>query len=534
MTPPHSKSDQRSIGSARFVAPIVCVLAAVLLVLAARIAFVNLGQYSDNYDEGVYLESARLMDHGYPLYRGIFDSQPPLWLVLVDTGFRLFGESVRSGRLVTSAGFVLTVAALIAAGWQLRGPLAGLLAGGLVLLSPYYLGFARVVEAEVPSAALAAVGVACAARYANGGRRRWLVLASLGVSAGTLVKLLGIYAFPALGLSILAHWWQRPARRTERVVHVLADAGIAFGIFVASCAVFMLALGPRLVWDQAVTFHIVARTAYHPVSTAQNFATLVGFLQHEPILSLGPEQAAKQLSVLAGVAKLRPSALLGAPLAALCLLGGWRGLAALAWVLFTGAGLVGQQPLFDHQAATVLPPLALAIAVGWAQFLELSQALIRRTLQKPLPLRALALAGATLLVVPAVLALVGFAGQVWPAWAAESRLGHSTPAYREDILLARIVDAHTRPRDVILTDQQTIAFWANRLAPPGLTDTSFVRIASGYLAGPQVISQSEEYHVTMVVLASGRLRQLPDVVTWAVRSFNHQIDLGHGRVVYWK
>src|SRR6516225_230324 len=66
------------------------------------LACTNLGHYDDLYDAGNYLESARMMIRGGHLYSTIFDSQPPLWLPLVASSFRLFGNDFFAGQLLSA------------------------------------------------------------------------------------------------------------------------------------------------------------------------------------------------------------------------------------------------------------------------------------------------------------------------------------------------------------------------------------------------------------------------------------------------
>lgn len=448
------------------------------------------------------------MRQGYPLYRTVFASQPPLWFLLLDASFRLFGESVRSGRLVTVGGDLLAAGAVVAAGQQLRGRLAGLMAGGLVLLSPFYLLTSRAVEAESPSTPLAALGVALAAVYFVHGRRVWWVLAVLAVTAGVLVKLFAVYAYLPLALlaigrsSCTGGAWQ--GRRRD----VLIDAGLALPIVLAAGVAFALLFGPLRVWDQVVAFHVAARTAYQPVGALTNLKDLYGFLKGEPLL------------------------VPAAPLVFLCLLGGWRGLAALLWLAAGLAGLADQHPLFDHHAASVIPPLALAIGVGWGQLWEAAMRPLRRALTPHGGTDPALGSVALCLLVAAVIPLL-LAPKVKPAWAALLRIDHASGDRSADVQMAQIVDARTTPGDSILTDQQTIAFWAQRDVPPGLTDTSFVRIASHYLTADQVIEQATQAHVKVVVLASGRLRQLPAAIRWVEQAYPHHLNFGGGRIVYW-
>ena len=75
-------------------------------------------------DEGILLGWAQLMGRGFRMYTDIWSDQPPGLAVSLLAGFRLFGESVESGRLV-----VLVYGLLGMVGAAL---IAGLLASGQI------------------------------------------------------------------------------------------------------------------------------------------------------------------------------------------------------------------------------------------------------------------------------------------------------------------------------------------------------------------------------------------------------------------
>src|ERR1700692_3248651 len=83
----------------------------VVFVLATP-AYQNLGQYSDFYDGGSYLESVRMVVLGYAPYRAVFFPQPPVWLELIRWSFAFFGQSMRSGQLLTVSSLVITAGAV--------------------------------------------------------------------------------------------------------------------------------------------------------------------------------------------------------------------------------------------------------------------------------------------------------------------------------------------------------------------------------------------------------------------------------------
>jgi hypothetical protein len=84
----------------------------------------------------------------------------------------------------------------------------------------------------------------------------------------------------------------------------------------------------------------------------------------------------------------------------------------------------------------------------------------------------------------------------------------------------------------MLTDAQGIAFLAHRDVPPGLTDTSFTRISTGYLSPQQVIDYCTRYHIRAALLWTGRLKQMPEVEAWLRAQFPRHQSFGDGRELY--
>ncbi len=129
---------------------IVCaaaIAAAVLMLAAPRLS--NLAALSNpwDYDEGVYLATARSMFHGHRLYEEIFCSQTPLHTQVLATAFRLLGDSPQSARLTT---LLMGCAALLAAAriaWHAGGQLAAGITA--ICLATSYL-FARRVGTAKP------------------------------------------------------------------------------------------------------------------------------------------------------------------------------------------------------------------------------------------------------------------------------------------------------------------------------------------------------------------------------------------------
>ena len=483
------------------------ILPTIVLAIAVRLAYTNLGQYDPSYDAGVYLESARMMRRGYPLYQVIFDSQPPLWLMLVSLSFHWFGESVLAGQLVTATAGLVTVAATMTATAQLCGWSGGLIAGVLVMLSPLELKWSRIVTPDLPSVAFAALGMALAARYVLSGRRPWLVAASLAATCSVLVKLPGLYTFPALGLMVIARWRREPALNYRRLARAVAwDSLIISGVFAGTTLTVLLMMGVGDVWNQVVTFHSAARAVYPCMAIGQKCGLMIGFADGERLFAYA------------------------APFAALSVLGGLEGLAPLLWAFCTFIGLLYNRPLFDHHMVALIPSIAMAAGVGWTQFWKSSGALLDWSRRKNnLAGSVIGIAG----VLGISVGILVLAEQLRTAWtkAQEAILPQAT-VDSPDLKLAKLIAERTSPDDVILTDAQGIAFLAQRDVPPEMTDTSFVRIATHYITARKVVSLSERHHVRAVLLWTGRLNLIPEVARWAADHFPHRESFGGDQVLY--
>src|SRR5512142_2521618 len=108
-----------------------------------------------DYDEGVYLVSARLLLHGHRMFAEVFSSQPPLFLELLRAAFRAFGDTLVAARGVSAAAGVAACGLTGYLAWRRvepwAAPWAVLLCGGSLAV----LREARAVQAEMPALALA-------------------------------------------------------------------------------------------------------------------------------------------------------------------------------------------------------------------------------------------------------------------------------------------------------------------------------------------------------------------------------------------
>jgi hypothetical protein len=489
-------------------------LIVLVLVLAAP-AYRNLGQYSDFYDGGVYLESARMLAAGYAPYRAVFISQPPAWLKLIQWSFAIFGQNMRGGQMLTVSTLVLTA---LAVGFVVldRGFwLGAVLACATILLSPLAFFWAREITGELPSAAFAAVSLALAGRYASGGKRLWLAAGALALAGALLVKLFSLYAIPSV-LLLAAGRWGSAGQLRQRIGYAAADILLVLAIIFATVLAMASAYGVREVWTQAVAFHLGSRA---DLSSARNWDLIVATLARDPAV----------LSAL--------------PLVLCAALEPWIGWSALGWLALTLGGLLIQHPLFTHHVVALIPPLALAAGIGAGALWKLGRRLqVREVKVRKASVRlddyandyardygwamGIALCIASIVLFAAV-CRGGLAGRTDQQWI----LAYWRPP-AADLEIAAELARVTGKADFILTDAPGIAFWSGREVPPWLADTSLKRVDNHYLATAEVKSQVERYRVKAVLLWTGRLERLPGLTAWLEQTFPTRRGYGANGVLY--
>ena len=466
----------------------------VLLVAFAAAAQTGLGEPAAlDYDEGVYLATARLLEEGYTLFDPVFSSQPPGFPETLALAFGLFGDNVLVGREVAVAS---SVVALGAVGW-IGGRLAGLpTAPAAVLCLALPLAFFRqsqIAMPDMPALALSLLAAAVLLPTRGPATLARCALGGLLFAFALLCKLLvAPMALPLLLLIVLAEdgdgrWWVRVRGALSRL--------FAFGLASGICIFLVVsAYDLHSAYDQVVAFHTAAREAYG-LDALSNLRFVWDQLARD----------ATDLGLVVLAALGLPLLLVRNPLAAgfLCL-----------WGFAAGLFLALYAPVFDHHVILLLPPVALAAACGLRLGVHLLAARGRRGFRgKTFVLAAL---------VP--LACWGL------AWSVERNLAN-VPHYRDDpapkeaIALIKLIRAHTEPGDLVAGDAQMQIFAAGRGTPPNLVDTSRARIDTGYLTDEEAIAASE--NVRMVVFQTERLERLPRYEEW-VRSNFRPVDGAEG------
>lgn len=183
-------------------------MALLVAVLALAVGIDNMQRPLANPDEGRYSEISREMaatgDWVTPRLNGIkYFEKPPLQYWASAAAFRLLGESEFTARIYTALAGLIALVAVGFTARRLAGDDAALLAVGVLLSSPYFLGLGGVVTLDMGLTAWTTVAV-CAFLLAvagpESGRRGWMLAAWAGMALAVLSKgLIGI-VFPAAAI----------------------------------------------------------------------------------------------------------------------------------------------------------------------------------------------------------------------------------------------------------------------------------------------------------------------------------------------
>jgi 4-amino-4-deoxy-L-arabinose transferase-like glycosyltransferase len=452
------------------------------------------------YDEGVYLCSARAVAAGYDLFTDVFSSQPPAIVETLALTLRTFGDNLFVARTFILAFALVSILAVARIASQMAGPWAGPAAACALALSMTFGDLAHVVVAETPALALALASMAaCLESRRRGWSRTWLVAAGALLALAALYKLIVVPLAIPLGMLLLL----APAGGEEsdwRLDRRIKDV-IVRGLLVAAAGCSVLAI-PLLLYDagamfdQLIGFHLEKHGVF-AWSVLSNLDRTAGHLRADATMTA---------AAVAGVLVL---AFRGRLLAAT-----WLTLWAGAMVL----AMAVQTPLFWRHFVLISPPLAIAAGV-------LAASLARG---RPLATGAIVLAaigvwtGAT---------LYNSRG-MFPLLSDGTKNDRTFEALEKSALW---IQSNTRPDELVGSDEQIGVYLAGRQSPPGLCDTSTARIVSESLQVEEAARASVTARV-IVLRKGGRLSSLPGYVGWLKKNYDVRpaalTGLGTSRIVW--
>jgi hypothetical protein len=480
--------------AARWERPASVATSLAILIACAVAWFGDLDQpFVADFDEGVYLGSARLLNRGALLFVDVFASQPPLFFETLRAALRLCGDTVSTGRGMVVLAALVSLGAVGALASRMIAPRAAPVAMGLLATTMLFSRQASIVDAEIPALAfgLAALAVMSAGRSEP--QRSYLlrcaVAGALFAGAGLHKLFVAPLVAPVLLLVTMrtAHdaAVSRPGSGAQVEWHPLSGLAAFVAAGLAVTAVALLPYDLRAAYDQIVAFHLEAsRESGEPVS---NRYVVQRLLEAEPLLLV--------MAAFGGLALV-----VRAPAVAL-----WMAAWATSAVVF----LLTHHPLFPRHSLVLYPVLALA---GSAVTLPLTAPVATRV------------GAITLAVAVAAGTVVGLQRDLqWP-W------GEPVNAMAFDAEAVALIRAHARPDQSVVSDQPMLVFRSGRIVPAALSDPSRVRIASGRLPLATAIAATRD--AAVVVLWTGRLSAIDGYAAWVADHFILLKTFGPAQRIY--
>ncbi len=111
----------------------------------------------------------------------------------------------------------------------------GLMAGALLAINGFFVGFGRIVQYQSLVFGMTALALYCYYRWYADDEPRYQLPGALFLAFGLLSHLDAVLALPAVGVLYLAKWW--PARTTDRKISVTTFA-LSIALFAAALALF--------------------------------------------------------------------------------------------------------------------------------------------------------------------------------------------------------------------------------------------------------------------------------------------------------
>jgi 4-amino-4-deoxy-L-arabinose transferase-like glycosyltransferase len=470
------------------------------------------GQLWD-YDEGVWASEARLLNQGFALYREVYVPAPPLFVVTLAAGFRLFGESLETARLVSLLLSSLGLVAVALVGRKLFNGVAGVAALLFLAFSPDFYMFSRLPNGNLVSMGIVMWAIFFALLYRDTGRLKWLYLASMVASIGLFFKFVPGFMVPVLAYLVGRHHFATNQPIQKKIGKFLADgvhAAIPFFLVLIAC---LLVFDASAFTDQVFLHHLSGRNlgSYPPELVPSPLdplsAAIVNSFTAIGALSWNTNILSNLIFFLINYRALTLLALLGFyPLhktrpdnAALMLF----------WLAATAAMSLLHQPMFGHLFAIYLYPLALLAGVSTAWLMALLKQLVR---QRPVQTRRLI---ATAIFAGALGAyLVGLPATL--DYFSRKSAAPELPVYTGAI---EALQQQTTPDDWIITDIQAIAFLADRNVPPPLAETSNMRYANNRLQTDDLKRWTEKYRPKVII--TGRVfLHLTEYTNWLPQNYN--------------
>ena len=442
------------------------------LSLAARLFFVGTNALS--YDESHILTFATLVEQGHIPYREVFIGIPPLAVLSVQWGIRLFGYApwVRLPLVLQGVLGVAVLFVLVRRHAPVHPVAAATLAALFFSFNPRYFAVSNTLNLEAAALCYGLLAVWAMDNYHYGGvpssrwRAVWLAVSGACFTLSLALKILLPFLPGVILVQMLlaVHQTKPDARWQVKLWELIRIGSIWLLGFLFVLGLFALAYDPILMYRQVVDFRLELQTVVSTVAddTEVNVAQALTWMDLTQFAPL----AAAAVAGLILLWRKRTSAL--------WLWGAWLTLGLLFLVIHI--------PMRPRHLVIPLPALAalsgIGLVAGWQQWRNGTV----RTM----------LTAATLLTLIAYPVIGSQAARI-----PEFTVRHQSA--REHLI--DYIQATTSPHDCVVSKENRLYFLTGRFPPPFLSEVSTSRLFSHMLTTAGVIRELDRQDCAMLVYA---------------------------------
>jgi len=437
-----------------------------------------------SYDEGHWLMFGVLVNKGYTAYTETFVGIPPLALLTIQLGDKLFHNTLGVRYPMMLVGLLGIIAIYLSfypwKNWS--NFFMGFLAAFFLAFDVEYFKGSGSIMAEVPAVSLATITFVLAQQHALNRQRFWLLLSGIAFALSVALKIFMVFIPALIGLIIILVLLTDRKESWPKTVRKMIIGGAIWLVgALLPWAIFAIIYNPQAMFKEVFLFRLVFREVSSGESVLFQNIVVVG------------QMLADQFPLLLSAA------------AAVVL--GWRKYRLITWTWTVWFGLalfplIWQSPLRLRYSVMLVPPLAALSALA---VVEIGIGLMHWLQQK----KVSRLVAQAILTVGLFAVMAGYL--IRPVQSAY--LPASYDVYPDlNLDAVQYVWQNTTADDCIVTDDQRFAFAADRLVPPALSETAVGRLAIGWVTTDDIGRQIVLYDCPAVVYADWRFsKYLPDL-----------------------
>ncbi len=429
-------------------------------------------------DEGINLIKALLYSKGFSLYTEIWNDQAPLYTVFLSYWFRLFGQTVFAGRLLT----LLFSALLLWSFYQtLHTYLGHFLAsvGTLLLISSSeFIKLSVSVMIGIPSLSLAMLSIYSLTLYKKKRHIPFLLSSGCLLALSLQTKLFTVFLIPIM-------------------IFYLSDFKI-IGRDVEEIKGRLFS--PILLWLGTISLlYLFIGFSTHAISYEQLLQPHIGQKVENPMQAYGGMGTLATLgSRLVHI--LTVFAVFG--ILEVLVKKRWEGLFPLAWLAAAGILLVNHRPIWYHHYHLLSIPLSWLAAYGVDSVVKFFRSKNLLPKFKPFNVKKRLIFSWAVLLVLSILSVV----YIKYHKVIESDIAIRIQKYYRQFEVVNLLSEYKDSTRWIFTDRPIYAFYADLPVPPEIAVFSIKRLVTGNLTEADLVGVLQKYQPEQVLLSRHRDR----------------------------